>query len=136
MLLWLTFMTALLFLPSLLLVNGAHEWTARVLGFGARSIALIDEAAQSPLFLLATVPLLALIAVHAPPDQRATWFALIASLMSLAVVASQLLTKYVNLLFPVDRGDYEQLPSLVLVVTVSAVVLPLVVILGLRRRVP
>lgn len=64
-LLWLTFMTALLFLPSLLLVNGAHEWTARVLGFGARSIALIDEAAQSPLFLLATVPLLALIAVHA-----------------------------------------------------------------------
>ena len=135
-LLWLTFMTALLFLPSLLLVNGAHEWTARVLGFGARSIALIDEAAQSPLFLLATVPLLALIAVHAPPDQRATWFALIASLMSLAVVASQLLTKYVNLLFPVDRGAYEQLPSLVLAVTVSAVVLPLVVILGLRRRVP
>ena len=54
--------------------------------------------------------------------------------MSLAVVASQLLTKYVNLLFPVDRGAYEQLPSLVLAVTVSAVVLPLVVILGLRRR--
>ena len=79
-----------LFLPSLLLVNGVHEWTERVLGFGARTIALIDEAAQSPLFLLATVPLLALIAVHAPPDQRATWFALVASLMSLAVVASQL----------------------------------------------
>jgi hypothetical protein len=135
-LLLLVVMTALLFVPTLLLVHGAHEWTARVLGFGARSIALIDEAAQSPLFLLATVPLLALIAVHAPPDQRATWFALIASLMSLAVVASQLLTKYVNLLFPVDRGDYEQLPSLVLMVTVSAVVLPLLVILGLRKRVP
>ncbi len=135
-LLWLTAMTALLFLPSLLLVHGAHEWTQRVLGFGARSIALIDEAAQSPLFLLATVPLLALIAIHAPVEQRATWFALIASLMSLAVVASQLLTKYVNLLFPVDRGDYDQLPALVLSVTVSAVVLPLLVILGLRRRVP
>jgi hypothetical protein len=133
-LLWLTAMTAVLFLPSLLLVHGAHEWTERVLGFGARSIALIDEAAQSPLFLLATVPLLALVAVHAPPEQRATWFALIASLMSLAIVASQLLTKYVNLLFPVDRGAYEQLPSLVLAVTVSAVVLPLVVILALRRR--
>ena len=74
----------------------------RVLGFGARSIALIDEAAQSPLALLATVPLLALIAVHAPAEQRATWFALIASLMSLAIVASQLITKYLNLLFP-DR---------------------------------
>jgi BT1 family len=133
-LLWLTAMTAALFVPTLLLVHGAHEWTQRVLGFGARSIALIDEAAQSPLFLLATVPLLALVAVHAPPAQRATWFALIASLMSLAVVASQLLTKYMNLLYPVDRGAYEQLPHLVLLVTASAVVLPLAVILVLRRQ--
>ena len=133
-LLWLTGLAALLFLPSLLLVNGAHEWTERVLGFGARSIALIDEAAQSPLALLATVPLLALVAVHAPSDQRATWFALIASLMSLAIVASQLLTKYLNLLFPIDRGAYAELPSLVLSVIVLAVAMPLCVILALRRR--
>lgn len=133
-LVWLTLMTAVLFLPSLLLVNGLHEWTERTLGLGARSIALIDEAAQTPLFLLATVPLLALIAVHAPREQRATWFALIASLMSLAVVASQLATKYVNLLFPVERGVYDQLPALVLTVTGSAVVIPLAVILLLGRR--
>jgi BT1 family protein len=131
---WLTLMTALLFLPSLLLVNGAHEWTERALGFGARSIALIDEAAQSPLFLLATVPLLALIAVHAPREQRATWFALTASLMSLAVLASQLATKYVNLIFTVERGVYDQLPALVLTVTACAVAIPLAVILLLRRR--
>jgi hypothetical protein len=132
---WLTLMTSVLFLPCLLLVNGVHEWTERTLGFGARSIALIDEAAQSPLFLLATVPLLALIAVHAPREQRATWFALVASLMSLAVVASQLATKYVNLIFPVDRGVYDQLPALVLTVTGSALVLPLAVIFLLRRHV-
>jgi hypothetical protein len=83
--------------------------------------------------LLATVPLLALIAVHAPAAQRATWFALIASLMSLAIVASQLLTKYLNLLFPIDRGAYDALPALVLAVVGIAVVLPLSVILGLRR---
>jgi hypothetical protein len=130
----LTLITAALFLPSLLLVNGAHAWTQRVLGIGPRSIALIDEAAQSPMFLLATVPLLALIAVHAPRDQRATWFALTASLMSLAVVASQLATKYVNLAFPVDRGVYDQLPGLVLTVTGSAVMVPLAVILVLRRQ--
>ena len=134
-LLWLTFMTAVLFLPSLMLVNGAHHWTERVLGFGARSIALIDEAAQSPLFLLATVPLLALIAVYAPRDRRATWFALVASLMSLSVVASQLATKYVNLIFPVERGAYDQLPGLVLTVTASAIIIPLAVILALRRRI-
>ena len=133
-LIWLTFLAAFLFLPSLLLVNGAHVWTERTLGFGARSIALIDEAAQSPLALLSTVPLLAVVAVHAPPDQRATWFALIASLMSLAIVASQLLTKYLNLIFPIDRGAYDALPGLVLSVVAIAVVLPLTAILVLRRR--
>ena len=51
-LIWLTFLATLLFLPSLLLANGGHAWTERVLGIGARSIALIDEAAQSPLALL------------------------------------------------------------------------------------
>src|SRR6202008_2161296 len=30
-LVWLTLMTGVLFLPSLLLVNGAHEWTERAL---------------------------------------------------------------------------------------------------------
>jgi hypothetical protein len=133
-LVWLTALAALLFLPSLLLVNGVHEWTGPALGLGARSIALIDEAAQSPLALLATVPLLALVAQHAPFDQRATWFALVASLMSLAIVASQLLTKYLNLLFPVNRGAYEQLPGLVLAVIVVAITLPLAVILAVRRR--
>ncbi len=133
-LVWLTLMTAVLFLPSLMLVNGVHQWTERVLGLGARSIALIDEAAQSPLFLLATVPLLALVAIHAPREARATWFALVASLMSLSVVASQLATKYVNLLFPIERGVYDHLPALVLTVTASAVILPLAVILALRRR--
>jgi hypothetical protein len=55
--------------------------------------------------------------------------------MSLSVVASQLATKYVNLILPVERGVYDQLPALVLTVTASAVVIPLAVILALRRRV-
>ena len=31
-------------------------------------------------------------------------------------VASQLLTKYLNLLAPIDRGAYDQLPALALVI--------------------
>ena len=81
------------------------------------------------------MPLLALVAVNAPADQRATWFALIASLMSLAIVASQLLTKYLNLMFPVDRGTYDALPALVMAVIAIALVLPLAAIVALRRRV-
>jgi hypothetical protein len=133
-LLWLTFIAAVLWLPSLLLVHGVHQWTGPVLGIGARTIALVDEAAQSPLALLATVPLLTLIARHAPAHHRATWFALIASLMSLAIVASQLLTKYLNLIFPIERGAYEQLGSLVGSVVAISLVLPLTAILLLGRR--
>lgn len=121
----LTAIAVLLLMPMLLLAHGVHHWTAAHIGLGPRSLALIDEAAQSPLALLATVPLLALVAVHAPRDHRATWFAVIASLMSLAIVAGQLLTKYLNMLFPVERGAYEHLPALVTSVVIVSAALPL-----------
>ena len=94
-------------------MSGAYEWTDRVFGIGARSIALIDAAAQSPLAQVSMIPLLTLIAINAPPGHRATWFALMASLMNLALVAGSLQTKYLNLLFPVDRGAYGDLLYLV-----------------------
>ncbi len=134
LLLSLTLIAAILWVPSLLLVNGAHVWIEAHLGIGPRSIALVDEAAQSPLAMLATVPLLTLIAVTAPADQRATWFALAASLMNLALVASQLITKYLNLIFPVDRGVYEPLAGLVTSVIGIALLLPLLVIVVVGRR--
>lgn len=133
-LLVLTGLAALLWLPSVLLAHGAHEWTERVLGFGARSIALVDEAAQSPLGLLATVPLLTLIALHAPAAHRATWFALAASLMSLAIVASQLLTKYLNVAFAIDRGLYDNVGMLAASVVGLSLVMPLAFIALLWRR--
>ena len=43
------------------------------------------------------IPLLTLIAIYAPAGHRATWFALMASLMNLALVAGELQTKYLNL---------------------------------------
>ncbi|HRD77632.1 MAG TPA: hypothetical protein PK264_17135, partial [Hyphomicrobiaceae bacterium] len=76
----------------------------------------------------AQVPLLTLIAVHAPAAARATWFALTASLMSLAIVASQLLTKYLNLLFPIERGQYDNLSALVGGVLGSSLGLPLLAV--------
>jgi MFS family permease len=134
-LLWLTIIGAVLSLPTIALVTGVHEWTDRVLGFGARSIALIDAAAASPLVQVSMIPLLTLIAVHAPPGHRATWFALMASLMNLALVAGELQTKYLNLIFHVDRGAYGQLLSLTLVVTAIGVAVPLAAILAFGKRV-
>ena len=101
---------------------------------GARSIALIDAAAQSPLAQVSMIPLLTLIAVNAPPGHRATWFALMASLMNLALVAGSLQTKYLNMLFPVDRGQYDHLTMLVVVAFALALVVPLAAILLLGPR--
>ncbi len=135
MLLWLTIAGTVLGLPTLLLVFQLHHITEQLFGIGARGIALFDAAAVSPLDQLGMIPLLTLIAVYAPASHRATWFALMASLMNLALTAGTLGTKYLNLIYHVDRGDYANLPSLVVTAYVVAFALPLTAILVLGRRV-
>ena len=134
-LLWLTVLGGILSLPTLALVFQLHHTTERLFGIGARSIALIDEAATSPLAQLGLIPLLTLIAIYAPAGHRATWFALMASLMNMALVAGNLGTKYLNLIFPVDRGDYANLPALVVAAILVSLALPLSTILIFGRRI-
>ena len=93
--------------------SSCNEVTERLFGIGARSIALFDAAASSPLDQLGMIPLLTLVAIYAPPGHRATWFALMASLMNLALVAGALGTKYLNLIFPSIAASYGNLPALV-----------------------
>jgi len=134
-LLWITILGTILSLPSLLLVFGLYETTERLFGIGARGIALFDTVATSPFAQLSMIPLLTLVAIYAPAGHRATWFALMASLMNLALVAGGMLTKYLNILFPVNRGDYHNLPVLAVVATVIGFVVPLAVIAIFGRRV-
>jgi hypothetical protein len=134
-LLWITIVGTVLALPSLLLVFQLYHETERLFGIGARGIALFDTVATSPLTQLSMIPLLTLVAIYAPAGHRATWFALMASLMNLALVAGQLQTKYLNLIFPVGRGDYANLPTLVVAAIVIAFVLPLAAIFAFGRRV-
>ena len=70
------------------------------------------------------IPALTLVALNAPSGRRATWFALMASLMNVALVAGQLQTKYLNLLFHVDRGSYQNLPALTAAVLIIGFVVP------------
>jgi MFS family permease len=133
-LLWLTVLTTILSLPSLGLTLGLSEWTERVFGFGARTIAIIDTATASPFVQLSMIPLLTLCAIYAPAGRRATWFALMASLMNLALVAGALQTKYLNEIFVVDRGHYENLPYIMIAVIVVGFVVPLATIFAFGRR--
>jgi hypothetical protein len=122
-LLWIAVAGTVLSLPNIALMYGVHQWTEAVFGFGARSIAIVDAAASAPFAQLSMVPLLTLTAYYAPPGHRATWFALMASLMNIAVVASQLQTKYLNDIFVVGRGQYAELgPLLIWAVALSFII--------------
>ena len=134
-LLWLAILGAILSLPNIGLYFGLHEWTERNFGFGARTIALVDAAAASPFAQLSMVPLLTLIAFYAPAGRRATWFALMASLMNLALVAGQLQTKYLNQYFTVGRGDYGELGALLLTVAALGFLIPIAAIAAFGRRI-
>jgi hypothetical protein len=133
-LLWLTILGTILTLPSLALAFRWDQWTEQMFGFGARTIAFVDTTVSSPFVELSMIPALTLVALNAPPGRRATWFALMASLMNVALVAGQLQTKYLNLLFDVDRGSYETLPVLVGAVLLIGFVVPVAGVLAFGRR--
>jgi len=131
---WIAVAGTILSFPNIGLVYGLHHWTEDTFGFGARSIAFIDSAASSPFAQLSMVPLLTLIAYYAPPGHRATWFALMASLMNLALVASQLQTKYLNDIYVVTRGHYDALAPLLNWSVVLGFIIPVAAIILFGRR--
>jgi hypothetical protein len=134
-LLWLAIAGAVLSLPNIGLFYGLHHWTQEMFGFGARTIAIIDAATTSPFAQISMIPLLTLIAIYAPAGHRATWFALMASLMNLALVAGQLGTKYLNHIFVVQRGNYAELGPLLITAVLLGLAIPLTAIALFGRRV-
>ncbi len=121
-------------LPFLGMYYGLHEWTEQFLGFGARTIALIDTMADSPLGQVAMIPMLAWIAREAPRDQKATYFAVMAAFTNLALSAASLGTSYLNRIFIVDRGDYAALGHLMATALVIGLVVPVATVLLVNRR--
>lgn len=99
---FLTIVSTVLTLPIVGMYYGFHEWTAAHTGgvVDARFIALVDTALESPLGQVAMIPMLAWIANSAPTQLKATFFAVMASFTNLALSASQLGTKYVNMVYP------------------------------------
>jgi hypothetical protein len=132
---WLAVAGTVLSLPNIGLFYGLSQWTEATFGFGARTIALIDAATASPFAQLSMIPLLTLIAFYAPEGHRATWFALMASLMNMALVAGQLQTKYLNELFVVARGNYAELGPLLITAAFLGLLIPLTAIALFGRRV-
>ena len=132
---WLAALGLVLSIPNIALYYGVQEWTEPRFGIGPREIALIDAAAASPFAQLSMIPLLTLIAYYAPAGHRATWFALMASLMNLALVAGQLQTKYLNQIYTVGRGVYDELGVLLIVASLLGFLIPVAAIVLFGRRI-
>ena len=143
----LTLAAGALSLPNIGLYYGVQDWTAARTGgiVDARFIAILDTAIESPLAQIAMVPMLAWIARNAPPELKATFFAVMASFTNMALSAASLGTKYLNKVFLVSRAsvdpvtgqqisaaDYSQLGNLLIIVGVITVVVPLLVVLAVQ----
>ena len=121
---FLSLYSTVMMMPFIGMYYGLHEWTEVHLGFGARTIALIDTMADSPLGQVAMIPMLAWIAKEAPRDRKATYFAVMAAFTNLALSASQLTTKYLNHAFVIERGRYDELGMLMIMVALLGVAVP------------
>jgi MFS family permease len=145
---YLSFLNAILLLPSLAMYYGFHEWTSDITNevVDAKFIALINTALESPLGQVAMIPMLAWIAKNAPSNLKATFFAVFASFTNLALSASNLFTKYLNQIFTVTRevkdkinqnilinSNYDELGMLIFVVILITFFLPYISILVIQR---
>ncbi len=132
----LTIMNTILSLPFLGMYYDLHT----LLGIDARIVAIVDTALISPFDYIAGVLMLTLVAIYAPEGKKGTWFALMASLMNLALSAGKLMGKYLNQIFVVTRemkedgvvtvaANYQQLEELLWSVIIIGFVLPITTLL-------
>ncbi len=135
-LIWMTVIGSVLSLPILAMYYDIHT----MLGLDARTVAIVDTAVASPFDYIAGVLMLTLVAIYAPEGRKGTWFALMASLMNIALSAGGLLSKYLNKIFIVTReikeegqivvaANYDELGMLLWVAIIAGFIIPIVTIL-------
>lgn len=143
----LTIAGGVLSLPNIGLFYGIQNWTAALTNgvVDARFIAILDTMLESPLGQIAMIPMLAWIARNAPPNLKATFFAVMASFTNLALSASSLGTKYLNQHFTVVRdvtdpvtgaittpADYSEVGVLLITASIIGLCLPLLAVLVIQ----
>ena len=117
-------------LPLIAMAFGFHEWTMQNFGFGAQTIALIDNVAEGPFLRLGFLIVCNIAALHAPKENTANWFALVMSLMSLAYVSGgRIFKKILSNIYVIERGFYDNVADLMIVTTAINFLMPTIVIL-------
>lgn len=128
MLVLIVFVT-ILSLPDILIYYNIHSY----LGIPAKSLVLADTAMIAPIGQLSMIPLGVLVAKNAPPQSRAIYISLTASLMNLALVAGDLITKELNRIFIVTRTDFTQLGKLMIWSLTISTILSIIGLVVIKR---
>lgn len=113
--------------PDLMLYYGVHE----MIGISAKNLAIFDTALESPLVHVSMVLTLALIAFYAPEKNRATWFAIGASFVNLALTGGHIISKYLNKIFVVSREVLDEAGAVVTAANYSEIGILLWLVLGI-----
>ena len=109
---------------------GLDQWTIQHFGFGAKTIALIDNIMEGPFLKLKFLILGIVATYYAPKNNVATWFALVMRVMSLAYVsAARILKRIIADIYVIERGYYENIPELLIVNSMIGFFMPSIVIL-------
>jgi hypothetical protein len=122
-------LVTVLSLPDILVYYGIHE----ILGLSAKTLILADTAMIGPIGQLSMVPLGVLIAKNAPKNARAVYISLTASLMNIALVGGDIITKKLNDIFIVTRTDFSQLGNLMVISLTISTVLSIIGLIILKR---
>ena len=124
---------AVLFLPEIGLAFGLQDWTLQHFGFGAKTIVLLDTVMDGPASVLIMVPILAIGTYYAPKKHKPVWFSLSACFMNISLSGGILVGKWLNSIFTIERGNYENITYLFVAKLIIIVVLPITTVLICNR---
>jgi len=125
----LTLIKAALCIPEIAMSFGLHHWTNAHFGFGAHSIALVDEAMTVPLNIILMAPTLALAVYYAPKVNKTTWLALTACFLNLSLSGSFILGKWLNSIFIIERGNYGNISNILISDFIITLIVPILAVL-------
>ena len=122
LLFWIIIASVVLSLPSFGLIYGWYK----ALGVSPQFFAIADELVTAPLSEIAFLPLLVLVARICPKGVEATMFAVLASLMNIGLVVSDLGGAFLVNMFDVHQAmegvaaNYENLDTVVWIAVLSS----------------
>jgi len=113
--------------------HGMHVWLGELFGIDplqmVRYLAWINTAASSPFAILYGMIMFVFLAQYADDEGTATWFTVFASFFNLGITGSSLATGYLNQIFIVERGVYEELGKLMWTGWTIGLVYPVAIVL-------